>query len=68
MLNDEDINKLKSVFGTKEDFNELRSELKSFKSETRDGFSELNEKIDNLTDVMMENHDKRIEVLEEKVV
>ncbi len=68
MLNEEDINKLKSVFGTKEEFNDFRSELKSFKAETRDGFSELNEKIDNLTDVMMENHDKRIEALEEKVL
>lgn len=84
MLNDQDINKLKSVFATKEDFNGLatrkdfldlksdvdglRSEIKSFKVETRESFSELNEKIDNLTDVVMENHDKRIEALEEKAL
>ena len=48
--------------------NNIESDLKSFKTETRESFSELNEKIDNLTDVVMENHDKRIEVLEEKVL
>ncbi len=84
MLDDKDINKLKSVFATKEDFNGLAtrrdfldlksnvdglsSELKSFKIETRESFAELNQKIDDATEVMMNNHDKRIEALEEKVL
>ena len=49
-------------------FNNIESDLKSFKTETRDSFSELNEKIDTLTEVVMNNHDKRIETLEEKVL
>ncbi len=48
-------------------FNNLESDLKSFKDETRENFSELNEKFDDLHDTVM-NHDKRIEVLEEKVL
>lgn len=74
MLDDQDIQKLSSILTTKADFNVLKSgldtlnsEIKSFKTETRDSFSELNEKIDDLTEVVMNNHDKRIEVLEEKV-
>jgi predicted RNase H-like nuclease (RuvC/YqgF family) len=126
MLNDEDINKLKSVFATKEDFgglatksdinglksdftglrsevgelksdftglrfevgelksdftglrsevgelksdfDGLRFEIKSFKLETRESFTKLNEKIEDLTEVVMGNIDKRVEVLEEKVL
>ncbi len=101
MLDDKDIQKLKSVFATKEDlsgfatkedlsgfatksdlsslatksdFNELksdigglRSEFTSFRVETRENFEKLNEKIDDLTEVVMGNHDKRIEALEAKV-
>jgi hypothetical protein len=49
-------------------FNNAEADLKSFKTETRESFSELNEKMDNLTEVVMENHDKRIEALEEKAL
>lgn len=48
-------------------FNNLETDLKSFKNDTRNNFKELNEKFDDLNDTVM-NHDKRIEVLEEKVV
>ncbi|MFZ1019698.1 MAG: hypothetical protein WAN61_01745 [Minisyncoccia bacterium] len=48
-------------------FNNIETDLKSFKIETRDNFKELNEKFDDLNDTVM-NHDKRIEVLEEKVL
>ena len=67
MLNDEDIKKLSSILATKSDLDALKSEVKSFRTETRDSFFELNEKIDDLTEVVMGNHDKRIEALEEKV-
>lgn len=85
MLDDKDINKLKSILATKENFesltgsvakgfssldkrlNNVEADVKSLKIEMRDGFSGLNEKMDNLTDVVMENHDKRIEALEGKV-
>lgn len=68
MLDDQDIQKLSSILATKSDFNELRSEVKSFKAETRESLTELNQKIDDLTEVMMSNHDKRIEALEGKVL
>ncbi|MEK7564225.1 MAG: hypothetical protein AAB510_01475 [Patescibacteria group bacterium] len=48
-------------------FNNLETDLKSFKNETRDNFKELNEKFDDLSDTVM-NHNKRIEALEEKVL
>ena len=48
-------------------FNNLETDLKSFKNETRENFSELNEKFDDLHDTVM-NDDKRIEILEEKVL
>jgi polyhydroxyalkanoate synthesis regulator phasin len=75
MLNDQDIQKLSSILATKSDVNMLRSdidalksEVKSFKLETRESFTELNGKMDDLTEVVMNNHDKRIEILEEKVL
>lgn len=49
-------------------FNNLESDLHSFKIETRDNFERMNDKIDDLTEVVMSNHDKRIEALEEKVL
>ena len=67
MLDDQDIKKLSSILATKSDLDALKSEVKSFRTETRDSFFELNEKIDDLTEVVMGNHDKRIEALEEKV-
>jgi predicted nucleic acid-binding Zn-ribbon protein len=48
-------------------FNDLESDLRSFKLETRQNFVDLNEKFDDQHDTLM-NHDKRIEVLEEKVL
>ena len=49
-------------------FNNLEASLKFFKTETGENFDKLNEKMDNLTDVVIGNHDKRIEALEEKVL
>ncbi|MFZ1019920.1 MAG: hypothetical protein WAN61_02945 [Minisyncoccia bacterium] len=66
MLDNEDIKKLTSILATKSDFDALKSEVKSFRNETRESLAELNEKIDDLTTVVMSNHDKRIEALEEK--
>jgi len=75
MLDDKDINKLTLILATKKDFldlrsdvNGLQSELKSFKTETREHLDKIEEKIDDLTKVVMSNHNKRIEVLEEKVL
>jgi archaellum component FlaC len=38
MLNDEDIIKLKSVFATKDDFKEIKSDIFEFKTETNNNF------------------------------
>ena len=48
-------------------FNNLETDLKSFKVEADESLSELNEKFDDLHDTVM-NHDKRIEALEVKVL
>ncbi|MFA7285770.1 MAG: hypothetical protein WC011_02905 [Candidatus Paceibacterota bacterium] len=48
-------------------FNNLETDLKSFKIETRENFKELNEKFDDMSDTV-NNHDRRIEILEEKVL
>jgi chromosome segregation ATPase len=48
-------------------FNNLETDLKSFKSETRERLDSIDEKLDDLSGIVM-NHDKRIEVLEEKVL
>jgi len=45
----------------------IETDLKSFKQETRENFDQVNEKLDDLHDTAT-NHDKRIEVLEEKVL
>jgi len=55
-------------FGIDKKFNNVEADIKSLKTEMRDGFSELKEKMDDLSEVVMENHDKRIEALEEKVL
>jgi polyhydroxyalkanoate synthesis regulator phasin len=82
MLDDKDIKKLTSILATKSDFNELKSdfqelksgveelksEFKSFRVETRENFDKVNEKIDDLSKVVMGNIDKRIEILEEKIL
>jgi len=75
MLDDKNIQKLSAILATKsdlrdvkDDFDVLKSEIKSFKTETRESFTKLNEKIDDLTEVTTGNLDKRIEVLEEKVL
>ena len=47
-------------------FNNLETDLKSFKNDTQQNFTELNEKFDDLSDTVM-GHDKRIEILEAKV-
>jgi len=51
MLDNEDIKKLSSILATKSNFNELKSdiedlesELKSFRVETRENFDKVNEK------------------------
>jgi hypothetical protein len=46
-------------------FNNLETDLKSFKNETRERFDKIDEKLDDISDTVM-NHDKRIETLEEK--
>lgn len=64
MATKEDLNIFK--LETNIHFNNLESDLKSFKNETRDRFDKLDEKFDDLNDTVM-NHDKRIETLEVKV-
>lgn len=51
---------------TNTNFNDILTDIKSLKQETRDNFKETNEKIDDLDDTVM-GYDKRIENLENKV-
>jgi archaellum component FlaC len=52
MLNDEDIIKLKSVFATKDDFKEMRSDILEFKKETSNNFLRLDGDISSIkTDI-----------------
>ena len=53
-------------FKTEIRFNNLESELRSFKEETRDNFVQVNEKLDDLYDTDR-GFDRRISRLEEKV-
>ncbi len=46
-------------------FSNIETDLKSFKNDTKESFHEINEKLDDVHDTVM-NHDKRIEVLETK--
>ena len=48
-------------------FNDLHTELKSFKLDTNEIFDTLNEKVDDVSDTVM-LHDKRIEILESKAL
>ena len=48
-------------------FNTLESNLRDFKEETRQNFADMDGRFDDLTEVLMGNHDTRIEALEEKV-
>ena len=45
--------------------NNIESDLKSFKVETRDSSVDPGQKIDDIGEVVVNNHDKRIEALEE---
>ena len=62
--------RIEEKMATKEDLLEVRTDLKTFKQETRDSFEEVNKKIADLTETLEEttfNHENRIEVLERKV-
>jgi chromosome segregation ATPase len=63
------------TFATKDDFEQIRVDLRDFKAEARENFSELNDKfdgsfrrlsedVDGLSEVVVSNHDKRIQKLE----
>ena len=47
-------------------FNNIETDLKSFKDETRENFAELKEKNNDIDDTL-KNYDKRLEVLETKI-
>src|SRR3989344_8116912 len=48
-------------FETNIHFNNMETDLKSFKNDTQENFAELNEKFDDLSDTVM-GYDKRIEI------
>ncbi len=56
-----------TTMATKVDLEQVKTNLRDFKLETRENFDKTNGKIDDLTQVVMDNHDKRIETLETKV-